>query len=128
MLSGNKTNQENPSDQNCSYWYVDNDLKVTENETDASNDCNEIFEKVGPNYNSHLEDNGETESNDETDDGLSEQKESSLPEENRSLTEDEVKTVEEKEEKISDIELLFGNEVSVYYFSIFSEENCLAYT
>lgn len=109
--------QENSSEQTCSYWYVDNETKTIENETETDADCKEIqFEKVGPNYNNHLEDNSETESNDELDETTNEQKESFLPEETKSLQEDLVKN-KENEEKPSDAEVLFGNEVNKHLYN-----------
>lgn len=62
-----------------------------------------------------MEDNDEVECNDEVDETTDEQKESVLPGEEDSLFED-LKN-DENEEKLSDAEVLFGNEVSEGYFS-----------
>lgn len=126
-LSGKQNTQDttNNCEQTCSYWYVDNDnvnTKSIENEEEIIDESIDInckeqiikFEKVGPNYNSHLvDDNGENtnDSNDELDETTSEQNESFLPEDLlKSLTESSKN--EENKEKLSDVEVLFGNEVS----------------
>lgn len=99
-LAGNKSQPEQQAENQCSYWYVDNETKDAEEKTVEDN-C-EIFEKVGPNYNHNEEEVC-----------VEEEEEEVEKEECKEDYEEDLK--EETQGYVSDAEILFGGEVSLVY-------------
>lgn len=143
-LSGSSKQQnETKNEQNCSYWYVDNETRVTEhrisindisendqhsdsidnsnkidnvenifveteNESKSLNDGEEVFEKIGPNYNHNTDVDTDTDINDECLEIGEGKEDGSLPQINEDLSDD----TQDQDKPISDVDILFGNEVS----------------
>lgn len=146
-LSGTKPQPETKTEQNCSYWYVENETHVpehridindaidndhqtidnsnkvdnadvlagTENESKSLNDCEELFEKVGPNYNHNTDVDTDTDGNDECFEIGEGKEEGSLPQINEDLSDD---TFDENKpgKHVSDLDIIFGNEVGNIYY------------